>query len=469
MSNQILIKRSSVASKVPATTDLALGELAINTYDGKLYLKKTVSGTDTIVQIGSTNAPSTITYNPIQVATAGQTIFTVPSGYTSGSMMVYVNGYKLPPVDYSAVNGTSITLNVGSNVSDEIETVVFSTISIANALPSSGGTITGALVVGADATISSLNGGQLAGLRNKIINGNFDIWQRGTSFNNPTALYIADRWSIDVDNTSASWTIAKATALQDVADQGTTGILRFAVSTVGSMTFADIGQKIENVGTLQNQIATISCYHRFGTTAKSVYMYIEQVFGTGGSASVQTQVIPLQTGSTLTGFTKLSGTITVPSIAGKTIGGNSYLRVVIRIFTPSANDYCDITKVQVESGGASTPFETRPIGLELALCQRYYEITGGGTTAESASFVPTRQDFAAVNTRYQVTKRAVPTVTIYASSSGVAGTVRQIDGTGSPANITSTITSTVSEIVNIVGTYQVGSHYGFNFIAVAEL
>jgi hypothetical protein len=319
------------------------------------------------------------------------------------------------------------------------------------------------------ATISSLNGGQLAGLRNKIINGNFDTWQRGTSFNNPTALYIADRWSIDVDNTSASWTIAKATALQDVADQGTTGILRFAVSTVGSMTYADIGQKIENVGTLQNQIATISCYHRFGTTAKSIYMYIEQGFGTGGSASVQTQVIPLQTGSTLIGFTKLSGTITVPSIAGKTIGANSYLRVVIRIFTPSANDYCDITKVQVEPGGASTPFETRPIGLELALCQRYYEITGGGTTAESASFVPTRADFAAVNIRYQVTKRAVPTVTIYASSSGVAGTVRQIDGTGSPANITSTITSTVSEIVNIVGTYQVGSHYGFNFTSSAEL
>lgn len=40
MANSIKIKRSSVAAKVPVTGDLELGELAINTYDGKLYLKK---------------------------------------------------------------------------------------------------------------------------------------------------------------------------------------------------------------------------------------------------------------------------------------------------------------------------------------------------------------------------------------------------------------------------------------------
>lgn len=56
--SQILIKRSAVAAKVPATTDLALGELAINTYDGKLYLKKSVGGTETVVQVGDpTTAP----------------------------------------------------------------------------------------------------------------------------------------------------------------------------------------------------------------------------------------------------------------------------------------------------------------------------------------------------------------------------------------------------------------------------
>jgi len=48
----IRMKRSAVASKVPVTTDLELGELGVNTHDGKLYLKKNVSGTESIVEVG---------------------------------------------------------------------------------------------------------------------------------------------------------------------------------------------------------------------------------------------------------------------------------------------------------------------------------------------------------------------------------------------------------------------------------
>ena len=51
MPNVIRIKRSAVASKVPVTGDLQLGELAINTFDGKLYTKKD-NGTASIVEIG---------------------------------------------------------------------------------------------------------------------------------------------------------------------------------------------------------------------------------------------------------------------------------------------------------------------------------------------------------------------------------------------------------------------------------
>jgi hypothetical protein len=51
MSNPILIKRSAVTTKVPLTTDLSLGELAINTFDGKLFTKKN-NGSDVMVEIG---------------------------------------------------------------------------------------------------------------------------------------------------------------------------------------------------------------------------------------------------------------------------------------------------------------------------------------------------------------------------------------------------------------------------------
>ena len=52
MANTIKIKRSSVAGKVPTTGDLDLGELALNTYDGKLYTKKD-NGTASVVEIGA--------------------------------------------------------------------------------------------------------------------------------------------------------------------------------------------------------------------------------------------------------------------------------------------------------------------------------------------------------------------------------------------------------------------------------
>jgi hypothetical protein len=51
MANTIQLRRSATANAVPTTTQLALGELAINTTDGKLYLKKNVSGVETIIDV----------------------------------------------------------------------------------------------------------------------------------------------------------------------------------------------------------------------------------------------------------------------------------------------------------------------------------------------------------------------------------------------------------------------------------
>ena len=52
MANLIKIKQSAVAARVPTTGDLVLGELALNTYDGKLYTRKD-NGTASIVEIGA--------------------------------------------------------------------------------------------------------------------------------------------------------------------------------------------------------------------------------------------------------------------------------------------------------------------------------------------------------------------------------------------------------------------------------
>jgi hypothetical protein len=60
MANQIILKRSSTPSKVPTTAQLALGELAINTYDGKIYVKKD-NGVATVVEIGGVTSVNTLT------------------------------------------------------------------------------------------------------------------------------------------------------------------------------------------------------------------------------------------------------------------------------------------------------------------------------------------------------------------------------------------------------------------------
>ncbi|TXH00950.1 MAG: hypothetical protein E6R09_07670 [Rhodocyclaceae bacterium] len=56
MAQVIKVKQSSVAGKVPTTTQLQLGELALNTTDGKLYFKKNVSGTESIVTVSASAA-----------------------------------------------------------------------------------------------------------------------------------------------------------------------------------------------------------------------------------------------------------------------------------------------------------------------------------------------------------------------------------------------------------------------------
>jgi len=57
MSNQIILKKSSVGAKVPTTSDLVYGELALNYADGKLYFK---DSSNTIQHLGSSTATETL-------------------------------------------------------------------------------------------------------------------------------------------------------------------------------------------------------------------------------------------------------------------------------------------------------------------------------------------------------------------------------------------------------------------------
>ena len=124
MATNIVLKRSATQGAVPSASDLALGEIALNTYDGKMYTKKTVSGTSSIVEFFSTVAQTSSAFDLINykfIATNNQTSFSgndansVSLAYASGTIQVFLNGILLDPTDYTATNGTAVVLDTGAS------------------------------------------------------------------------------------------------------------------------------------------------------------------------------------------------------------------------------------------------------------------------------------------------------------------------------------------------------------------
>ena len=119
MATNIQLKRSASAGAAPGTGDLELGELALNTYDGKMYMKKTVSGTSSIVELTGTQAATSSAFAHTTykfVASGSTTTFTGSDAdsqtlaYTAGQIQVFLNGVLLDVADYTASNGTSVVL-----------------------------------------------------------------------------------------------------------------------------------------------------------------------------------------------------------------------------------------------------------------------------------------------------------------------------------------------------------------------
>lgn len=79
------------------------------------------------------------------IATAGQTTFS--AGYTVGFLDVYINGVKLVATDYTASNGTSVVLNNGCVLGDEVVIVAYGTFNTANAVAKTGDTMTAPLTI----------------------------------------------------------------------------------------------------------------------------------------------------------------------------------------------------------------------------------------------------------------------------------------------------------------------------------
>jgi len=306
-----------------------------------------------------------------------------------------------------------------------------------------GGGTSGAVTVSFDQ--ANFGGGQFAAGKNKIINGDFGIWQRGTTLTDPAgASFLADRFKISYDGTApTSRTYSQETftlGAAPVAGYEGKFFARVAVTTKGSNTRTGLFQNIEGVRTFAGQTITVSFWAKCDT-ARAGSIQVSQNFGGGGSPS--SPVVVTNTAVSYTSsWARYTLTVAIPSISGKTLGTNGQDCLEIVMFYTSADSSTfDIWGVQVEAGSVATPFQTATgtIQGELAACQRYYyrknsELTAGAfgigqcfSTTQATVLIP-----------HPVTMRTTPTLArsglALTNATGTRQSVSAISNNGSNVN-----------------------------------
>ena len=303
-----------------------------------------------------------------------------------------------------------------------------------------------------------------AGRKNLIINGDFDVWQRGTSFT-PTAAnpYTADRWRV-YQSSSSNVTVTKRTESTS-SSVPFINYIRIDNTIDADTSWIELNQYVEDYSHLINNTVTLSFWAKASYDIQDGYTYTNS----GTSSGVY---------AITTSWTKYQVTL---DLKAGTVASNGYLRLLLGTKTSvNADSYIDYAQVQLELGSVATDFEHRSYGEELALCQRYFQksytdgiyagtnttvgivIVNGSTEGGSSSY----QYYT-----YPVPMRAAASITFY-NSSGASGVWQ---GNSSPSSsATRTVALDYSGTagfyfhVGLVNTWVVCQVYG-HFTADAEL
>ena len=275
----------------------------------------------------------------------------------------------------------------------------------------------------------------LSGMRNVLINGDMNIWQRSTSVAIATLGYTADRWYHQSYNGAVISQQPTSDSTRLPSTRYCARVLRNTGATAVNFMYFTQSMETSQSVKLAGQTATLSFWARAGAGITSSTFTASIIYGTGtdqnviagytGQATAFTNNVTLTTT-----WQKFTSTGAVPTTATEVAFVCGYTPVG----TAPANDYFEITNVQLEVGPQPTPFEQRPIGMELALCQRYYyQLQEGGFNR--LGVVPAATTSREAPFFFPVTMRATPTVTItggtvYIFSTGASHTPSSTTATG---------------------------------------
>ena len=324
-----------------------------------------------------------------------------------------------------------------------------------------------------------INASPLTGFRNKIINGDFDVWQRETSdsLSNETA-YVADRWQNGTGSSGAATVSRQTFTLGQTDVPGNPRYFMRHDQTVGGGSTFILAQRVEDARTLSGETATFTFYAKVSSGTIAVDVDYSQNFGTGGSPSTENTVTIQSSETITTSWQKFQYVFDIDSISGKTLGTNSNDFLRIRLVLPASTTFTlDIAHVSLVPGDATDeddPFSSRHIQQELTLCQRYYEKSYSLDTAPGAIAVTGSVLMRAVSATsiyhtvyWKTSKRDIPTVTVYSTDTGASGKVYN-GSSGSDVN-SSLLYTSINSYVEAAVADGAAKAMGWHWTADAEI
>jgi hypothetical protein len=287
--------------------------------------------------------------------------------------------------------------------------------------------------------------------RNAIINGNFDVWQRGTSFYNPISTkFLCDRFFVQHSIEGFPNITISRQGITPGDVLGSRYCMRIETdgpgSNLGNNSFYTIRQKIENGTRLlcgDGRKVTFSFWARSSIPGKKMAVNLKQNYGTGGSPTTEEELVGKVFDLTST-WTKFSVTFTTNTLASKTFGTNQDDTLILVLwiqwgtnfvsrFGGSAAEsfggagYIEIAQVQLNAGDVALPFQPRHYTEEFALCRRYCQVYGYGVPGVCRETTAVTLFLPGVNMRVTPTVQLLKTsiqiydgVTAYVSTNSTA-------------------------------------------------
>jgi hypothetical protein len=353
--------------------------------------------------------------------------------------------------------------------------------------------------------------GGFVGMKNRIINGAMVIDQRnaGASVTITAASanqYVLDRWYLRAESATGSKVSVQRSTVAPAGYINSQLVTSLSAYTIGASEHFGVVQPIEGLnvsdlgwGTSSAQAVTVSFWVRSSLTgtfggfvlnndANRCFVF-SYTINAANTWEQKTITIPGDTtGTWLTNngagiylnFSVGAGSSTTGAAgAWSSTFNRSVTGQVSLVGTNGATFY--ITGVQLEKGSTATSFDYRPYGTELALCQRYFEKSYNiDVSVGTGSSGPGLYDLTATSNNgsnayvpifFKATKRATPSVTGYAYSSGASGawSYDRAGTTGNPSvNFAATGMNSASAYLNVGASNAAVEVYG-HWTALAEL